>query len=73
MLLRAMEEYAPDQQNNQHWMVGDREEDELCAAVAGVNFIPADVWRHRFQKGIGELDLSSRGVNLEVLRKFLAT
>lgn len=35
--------------NNKHClMVGDRSEDERCAFNAGVNFIPADVWRNQF-------------------------
>lgn len=73
MLMRAMSEYAPETQNSQHWMIGDRSEDEAAATAAGVNFIWADVWRHRFMKGIGELDLSERDISLETLRKFLAT
>lgn len=73
MLIRAIGEYVPEIENSQHWYIGDRQEDELCAAAAGVNFMWADVWRHRFQKGIGELDLSVRDINLDVLRKFLQT
>ena len=34
------------------WMVGDRPEDEQCAANAGVNFCPADMWRDRFRPGM---------------------
>ena len=30
------------------WMVGDRPENEKAAAVAGINFIAADAWRHKF-------------------------
>jgi D-glycero-D-manno-heptose 1,7-bisphosphate phosphatase len=30
------------------WMVGDRPEDEKAAVAAGINFIAADVWRHKF-------------------------
>jgi len=29
-------------------MVGDRPEDEKAAVAAGINFIAADVWRHKF-------------------------
>lgn len=56
------------------WMIGDRDEDAICAAAAGINFMWADVWRDRFKKGLGEsLDLSSRHVSRETLLKFLAT
>ena len=55
------------------WMIGDREEDALCAAVAGIDFMWADVWRDRFKRGFGELDLSSRHISRETLLKFLAT
>jgi phosphoglycolate phosphatase-like HAD superfamily hydrolase len=54
-------------------MIGDREEDALCAAAAGIDFMWADVWRDRFKKGFGELDLSSRHISREILLKFLAT
>jgi D-glycero-D-manno-heptose 1,7-bisphosphate phosphatase len=30
------------------YMVGDRPEDEQCAEAAGIDFMPADVWRDRF-------------------------
>jgi len=30
------------------WMVGDRPEDEQCAKAAGIDFMPADIWRDRF-------------------------
>lgn len=73
MLVRAMVEYSPETQNSQHWMIGDRQEDELCAVAAGVNFVWADIWRHRFQKGMSEIDLTSRDVSRDTFRKFLAT
>lgn len=55
------------------WMIGDRPEDEQCAAAANINFMWADVWRDRFKKGLGEVDLSDRHIDKEVLLKFLAT
>jgi D-glycero-D-manno-heptose 1,7-bisphosphate phosphatase len=55
------------------WMIGDREEDACCAAGAGINFMWADVWRHRFTKGMDTLDLSSRDISKETLVKFLQT
>jgi D-glycero-D-manno-heptose 1,7-bisphosphate phosphatase len=57
-----------------HWMIGDREEDKLCAAAAGINFIWADIWRDRFKPGMDEpMDLRSRDVSREQLLSFLAT
>lgn len=32
---------------NGAWMIGDRPEDEQCAAAAHINFMWADVWRDR--------------------------
>lgn len=48
------------------WMIGDRPEDEQCAAAANINFMWADVWRDRFKKGLGEVDLSDRHIDKEV-------
>lgn len=59
--------------SSDYWMIGDREEDALCAATAGINFMWADVWRDRFHQGEWEIDLSSRHISKEILLKFLAT
>lgn len=45
------------------WMVGDREEDALAAAAAGVDFLWADAWRERFIKGIGFNQIHSPNIH----------
>lgn len=40
------------------WYIGDRPEDEQAAASAGVNFLPADIWRSRFQPGLQEMSVN---------------
>lgn len=34
------------------WMVGDRDENEQCAADTGINFCPAQIWRDWFNPGV---------------------
>jgi D-glycero-D-manno-heptose 1,7-bisphosphate phosphatase len=70
MLMMATDDYGC---GHDSWYIGDREEDALCAAAAGINFMWADVWRSRFKKGLNEMDLSARHMNKEILLKFLAT
>lgn len=38
------------------WMIGDRPEDEQCAANAGINFCPASVFHARFTTGMKEVN-----------------
>lgn len=73
MILTAIDDFNLISPNSDHWMIGDREEDALAATGAGVNFMWADVWRDRFKKGFGGVDLSDRHINRKTLLKFLAT
>jgi D-glycero-D-manno-heptose 1,7-bisphosphate phosphatase len=70
MIEMAMDDYGC---GTETWFVGDREEDALAAAGAGIKFMWADVWRDRFKKGMGGVDLSNRHMDKEILLKFLAT
>lgn len=47
-----------DNEITEIWMVGDRPEDEACAAAANINFCPADVWRNRFIRGMHEASIT---------------
>lgn len=75
MIWQALCEFDPYGKTNikDHWYIGDREEDDLCAAAAGINFMWADVWRDRFKKGFSGVNLSSRHFDKQILLKFLAT
>ena len=53
MLQLASEIYNFDL--NQASMVGDRPEDEQCAASAGINFCPAGTWRNWFRHDANSL------------------
>lgn len=70
MIELAMDDYGSGLET---WYVGDREEDALAAAGAKINFMWADVWRDRFRKGLGGVDLVGRHMDKEILLKFLAT
>lgn len=48
------------------WMVGDEDEDQLCASAAGANFIWADVFRSFFCSEIVELPQQ----NTKMIQKF---
>jgi D-glycero-D-manno-heptose 1,7-bisphosphate phosphatase len=48
MLIYALWQF-PGVKLDDCWMVGDRPEDEQAAAVAGINFIWADIWRNRWK------------------------
>lgn len=41
--------------NKAIWYVGDRPEDEQAAAAAGINYLDAAIWRHRFLPGVHEM------------------
>lgn len=52
------------------WMIGDRPEDEQCAAAAGIKFVPAAVMLAKFTPGMSEI--SCTHTNPAVLLEFLA-
>jgi D-glycero-D-manno-heptose 1,7-bisphosphate phosphatase len=66
MLLIASQTFGLDNA----WMTGDRPEDEKCATVADINFIPAEVMLAKFTPGMSEIACTHTDPN--VLLKFLA-
>ncbi|MBD1879073.1 hypothetical protein [Coleofasciculus sp. FACHB-T130] len=42
------------------WMIGDTPEDEQAAAVDGINFMQAQVWRDWFRPGAPEHSVTPR-------------
>lgn len=73
MIWLALSEFGLTADVQECWYIGDRDEDALCAAAAKINFMWADVWRDRFKKGFGGVDLTDRHISRETLLKFLAT
>lgn len=55
MILNAVRDNIENVNWKQSWMVGDRDEDQLCAAGATINFIWANVFRSYFEKEAIEL------------------
>ncbi|MEG4327903.1 HAD-IIIA family hydrolase [Microcoleus sp. herbarium5] len=53
------------------WMIGDRPEDEACAAAAGVKFIWASVMHAKFA-GPGMREIDCQHIDPDVLMQFLA-
>ena len=53
------------------WMIGDRTEDEACAAAAGVKFIWASILHNRFA-GPGMREMDCQHINPNVLTEFLS-
>ncbi len=56
MLNAAIKGCGREEHRSNYWYVGDREEDKLAAAAAGVNFCDAEMWRNRFRPGMHEMD-----------------
>lgn len=69
MLLLAAQSLV-DLSDGEHWMTGDRPEDEQAAKNAGINFVPAEVMLAKFSgPGIKEIGVQC---DREVLLKLLA-
>lgn len=70
MLLLAAQSLVDLSDGDDHWMTGDRPEDEQAAKNAGINFIPAEVMLSKFSgTGIKEIGVEC---DRETLLKFLA-